>query len=434
MVAPLDDVGTARERTGGGKGAVGGGRDPQRHVARVVGGALRAEEEVPVALPQGQWATGRLDGVGPQLGPEPPGLRRPGEHHREDGLLVVTAVPGHQLDGPVGVVGEGALQEQQPVLRPARQLAGGLHGPVADQQIAPGAGGERELTPFVAARFRRGRTAPIAARRNGPRHIDGCPAAVRSDQMQAVRDSGRLRLRPRVGDRCQRDRGGEAPPARRRRHGAFVDGRREVEGGTGGTVGETDAERLLAETVADHATDHHGGGPVARVARPVRLEPGVDPLRVHHQLAALEDGHDAVIAVRPVHGRRRRGHVGGDVGAAQHPVSGDADFEAPGEPLGVTVGGDPEPGRVDDRLEAGPVVVVQALPGTDGGLRLVDRTQPQRHHMPAPGPQPAGPELAVPRVGGQVADVRVPLEVQLAALPVRLAQPGGEGQVPVADP
>lgn len=146
VVAPLDDVGTARERTGGGKGAVGGGRDAQRHVARVVGGALRTEEEVPVAFPQWQWATGRLDGVGPQLGPEPPGLRGPGEHHREDGLLVVTAVLGHQLDGPVGVVGEGALQEQQPVLRPARQLAGGLHGPVTDQQIA------RELAVSASSR------------------------------------------------------------------------------------------------------------------------------------------------------------------------------------------------------------------------------------------------------------------------------------------
>lgn len=118
---------------------MGGGRDAQRQVERVVGGALLAEEEVPVALAQRQCPAGCLDGVRPQLGPEPAGLGGPEEGHREHGLLPVSAVPGDQLDGPVRVVGEGALQEQQAVLGPARQLAGGLYGPVADQQIAAGA-------------------------------------------------------------------------------------------------------------------------------------------------------------------------------------------------------------------------------------------------------------------------------------------------------
>lgn len=71
VAAPLDGVRPAAEGAGGGQGAVGGGRDAQRGVVRLVQGAPLAEEEVPVPLAQRQFPAGALDGVRPQHGPEP---------------------------------------------------------------------------------------------------------------------------------------------------------------------------------------------------------------------------------------------------------------------------------------------------------------------------------------------------------------------------
>lgn len=330
--APFDEVLPAREGAGGGQGAVGGGRDAQRGVVRVVPRALLAEEEVPMALAQRQFPTGSLDGVRPERGPEPPRPDGPGGGEGEDGLLAVPTVPGHQLDGPFRVVGEGALQEETSVLRPGRQVDGGLYGAVADQQIAAGACGQTEFAPLVAVPAQR-----VAARQYGSRHIDRCPAPVRADELQAVRKLCGRRPLPRplpgVGEGAERDIGCEAPPPRHRGHGPLVHGHRTVEGGTRVPVDECEAQRSLAETVADHPVDHHGACATARAARAVCLEAGIDPLGVQDEPAALEGGHDPVVAVGPVHGRRCGRLARREVGAAQHAVPGDADLQAPGEPF-----------------------------------------------------------------------------------------------------
>lgn len=364
-----------------------GGRDMDLAVPAGVGLAGLAQEQVPAALGERQDSGGARDRVRTQRRAEPP----VGHLDRKDGHLVVAAVLEQQLPRGVGLVGKAAPDGEPPVLVPGQGVDEGPHRLVAQLHVPGGVGEDEQFAACADG---------VAARRGVGADREGRPLVVPAYEA----DTPRVGLAGRPGvvgpgarDQFQAQLGGEGAPR----------------------ALDSEVVRLLGVPVLDaqrlEVAGRPGGEftlqPEGAAGLLVPHQPGLHPLGPQPEPARAEPGRDAQEVVQITHGQLGEpAHPHGP--GAQQAASEGGHLDVPGgaRPLGD------EPGRVDDRLEPGPVVTVQPLLGAVGGLAGADGTDLQGHRAPLARPQPRELGARPDPARRQVPYIGEPLEPQPSVL------------------